>query len=423
MDKTLDTVVLVHRLIIVVVLALLTVGLSVHGPNPAYDEAKGEVERLQDGIRTVSDQVEKAYGAIYNKSELKASTLAWLKQHNSAQPDIKIKIVTPGDFAIPNSTENSLVTLEAQVRWANRVYRDLDSPFFLCAVDHGQVFQALDKLFYAPAIPAFTQVIVYIRGPVGPDTSKQFRCEIGLQYGVEIGTLTGLRTVMLDIPTTVVAVTQVEPPGPNWVDLEIVGTLKANGLGDYEDEPGMAIFRLRELWADLGGRSPDAALALLNQKKEDEAEKAKQKVEILGASFSGSLTITLATVAELCLMVYLLAHLLQVHAILPGHEAAISESPFFGIMQSGLGRLVILATLFIMPLGVSMFAFVSVFPAFKTEWLSLRWFAGMALQCALITAVGATGLLLVRQAYSTMAVLRRAGRNTPKVGAGLEDLG
>jgi hypothetical protein len=424
MDKTLDTVVLVHRLIIALALALFAVGLSVHRPNSAYDEAERDIQSLQKGIAAVSSQVEEVYKAIYDKSEFKASVLTWLKKHDSAQQDIQIQVNSPGDFAIPDSRQDSLVTLEAQVKWADRIYRDLPSPFFLCMVDRDHIFEALNKLFNGSATPKFQEIDLYIHEiQSSPGSIRQLRCEIELQYEVELGTLTGLRTMMLDVPTNVVSVTQVEPPGQKWVDMEIAGTLKANGLGDYEDEPGLAIFGLRELWPDLANRSPAAALAALKQKKEDEAEKAKEKIEILGASLSGSVTIILATMVEFGLMIYLLAHLLQIKTSLSGHETAVSDSPFFGIMRSSLGRQVILVTLFIMPTGVCLFALVSVFPVFKAEWLSSRWIVGAAFQFVLMGAVGTTGILLVRQAYIIKTMLRRAEGDGIAAGTGMEYLG
>lgn len=231
-----------------------------------------------------------------------------------------------------------------------------------------------------------------------------------MQYETQIGTLIGLRTAMLDLPTTVVHITQVEPPGPKWIDLEVSGTLKEHGLGDYEDLYGLAIPNLRELWTDLGSRSPGAAFAFLQQKKKDEAEKGKERIEILGQSLSGSLTIMLAAVVELCLMVYLLAHLIQVRATVRGHEVAVSESPFFGIMHSGLGRLVVLSTLFIIPLSVCIFVVMSVFPSFQAEWPGPPWIVSSMSRWAVTAAVGMTGLLLIRQAYGTISVLGRPGR-------------
>ena len=415
MDKTLETVVLVHRLTIIVALALFIAGVSVHRPDRTYDYAEGELLSLEDAIQAASEQVNTAYKAIYDKSELKASALAWLRLRNSAQQKIDIQVPSAGDFAIPDPARNPLVTLEAQVKWADRAYLHLDSPFLLCAVDRGQVFQALDRLFSAAAKPTFKHLNIHLRrATAGPDSNQQFQCEVELEYETQVGTLIGLQSTMLDLPTTVVNVTQVEPPGPKWIDLEIADTLKEHGLGDFEALHGLHIPSLREFWTDLGSRPPAAAIAFLEHKKREEAEKAKEKIEILGQSLSGSLTIMLATVVELFLMVYLLAHLMQVRATLPGHEAAVSESPFFGIMHTGLGRLVMLSTLFIIPFGVCIFVLMAVFPSFQAEWHGPRWVVGSVARWALIGAVGMTGLLLVRNAYGTMTVLVRTVRLTAK---------
>ncbi len=141
----------------------------------------------------------------------------------------------------------------------------------------------------------------------------------------------------------------------------------------------------------------------------EETDKANEKIEILGQSLSGSLPIMLATVVELCLMVYLLAHLMQVRAMLPRHEAAVFDSLFFGIMQSGLGRLVTLLTLFICPLGACVFVLIAVFPSFQAEWPGPRWVVAPVSRLALIAAVGMTGLILLRHVYGTMLLRRHDG--------------
>ena len=130
------------------------------------------------------------------------------------------------------------------------------------------------------------------------------------------------------------------------------------------------------------------------------------------------MTIVIGTIVQLCLMIYLLAHIIQIKTTLTGHEVVVAESPFFGIMQSGLGRLVIWATLFVIPGGVCVFVLLFAFPTFKAEWLGLRWLAGTAFQWVLIIAVNATGALLVWQVDSTTAALRR--KDAGCIGADLE---
>lgn len=405
MDKTLETVVLVHRLILGVALALFLVGVSTQRPNSVYDQAKLEIETLTNGIEAVSNQVDDAYKAIYDKSELKSATLAWLRQHNEAQQNVYIEVVSPADLAVPDSTRDPLLTLDAQVKWADRIYRDLDFPFLLCDVDRPQVIHALDKLFGVSGKPTVTQLRIYLRDSTpGATVNRQFSCEIALEYEVRMGTMMGVRTAILLVPTTAVEVTQVGPPGPDWIDLEIAHAFKENGLGDFEDTRAVLVPNLWELWTDIGGRSPVAAKAFLEQKKQEEAEKLKEKIEILGESLSRTVTIIMTSIVELCLMIYLLAHLIQVRRMLPGHQAAVSESPFYGVMCTRLGRLMILCTL-VIPFAVCVFVLGGVFPSFQSEWPGPHWMVSWAARWLLIALLGATDWLLIVQARGTVAAL------------------
>lgn len=407
MDKTLETVTVVYRLIIVVALTLFVVGVSAYRPSGLYDQAAVELEGLENSILAVSEQVSDAYKAIYDKSELKASTLAWLRQRKAQQKTVNVEVISPNELAIPDPNQNSLVTLEEQVKWADRAYRDLGSMFFLCAVDRRHVFRALDKLFTTTSKPNIKQLRVYVlEAKTAPGRNQRFQCEVELEYEVRVETMIGLRTAMLDLPSTVVNVTLVEPPGPKWIDLEVANTLKENGLGDYEDAYYLVIPGLRELWTDLGHLPPEAARAFLEQKKNDEAEKAKEKIEILGKSLNASLTIILAIVVELFLMVYLLVHLIQIRILLPGNEKGISASPFFGIMCSSLGQLVMLSTLLVIPFGVCIFVGIAVFPPIQRGWSSVGWDVFLAARWALVSVIGLIGLGLIRHVYAISKLAR-----------------
>src|SRR6266852_3279766 len=70
MEKTLETVTLVHRLIIAVGLALLLVGISIQSPNLNYANTDQEINTLTSGIAAASEQVDQGYKAIYEGSEL-----------------------------------------------------------------------------------------------------------------------------------------------------------------------------------------------------------------------------------------------------------------------------------------------------------------------------------------------------------------
>ena len=225
--------------------------------------------------------------------------------------------------------------------------------------------------------------------------------------------MTGLRTASLDVPTMVVNVTAVEPPGPKWVDLEVAHALKDHNLGDFEDSYGLVIPKLRQLWPDLSQLTPDAAEAFLAQKAEDEADKAKEKIDILGESLNAGLTIILATLVEALLMTYLLAHLIQIRRNVAGNEDVISASPFFGVLCSRLGRMVMVGTLFIIPVGVCTFVVVSVFPHLQIDSRAGGWLVESLARWALIAAVGVIGLLQVREIDETLAALARQPARRP----------
>jgi hypothetical protein len=97
---------------------------------------------------------------------------------------------------------------------------------------------------------------------------------------------------------------------------------------------------------------------------------------------------------ELCLMVYLLAHLLHLRATLPGHEAAVLASPFFGMARAGLGRLVIVST-FLAPLAVCALVLVGLFPSIQAEWSGPAWIVGWESRWGLLTAIGIADALVI----------------------------
>ena len=226
MNKTLETVAVVHRLIIIVALSLFVVGISAHRENSLYDDAMIELDGIENGIRAASGQMNDDYKVIYDKSELKTSILAWLRKRNTEQQTIGVEVINPNDYTIPDPDRNRLVTLEAQVKWADRVYRSLDSPFFLCTVERHQVFHALNKLFNNVKKSKLDRIRVYVfRAKENLAESQQFHCKVELQFEVQIEAIIGLRTATLDIPSTVVNVTQLENHGLEWIDLEIAGSL------------------------------------------------------------------------------------------------------------------------------------------------------------------------------------------------------
>jgi hypothetical protein len=404
MGKTLDMIAQLHKLILGIALALCVVGLSIHRPTSAYDDAEKEINSLQQGITPVTDQVNDIFQRIYSKSELKSAALAWLNRRGVSQKDLRIVVVPSGNLQIPDAKVDPLVTLDSQVKWANRVFRDGNNPFYLCSVQGAQVSNALDKLFGSAPPPEFKRLIVFLRR-TDPEVNATVHCTLQLDYAVQVGALQGTRSVLLDVPAMAVAVDEVAPPGPDWRDMDLANTLKDHDLGDNEDSPSVVLPVVERFWTDIGNRPPGAALAWLQNLKEEDLEKSKEKIDILGESLSGSLTIIFGCLIELCFMVYLATLVRNVALQLPGHSAEVAESQFFGIMSSIPARAATYITL-LFPLAVAAYMLLRVFPPFATEWPGAAWQVGRLSRSFLLALFAAVDFALIWEVHGIVRAIR-----------------
>ncbi len=375
MEKTLDATAVLYRLIMGIALVLLVVGCSLHHPSAVYNEAISELKTLEDAIDEISDQIDSNYAIIYDSSELRLSALAWLRQRNAAQRTINVNIVLADELRVPGANQNAFVTLNDQVKWVD-LFREQDYPFLLCAVQRREIFRALDSLLDFSTKLKLRQLNVYLGSShSGSAMNAQYRCTVDLQYEARVGMFTVIRSATLDVRTIAVDVIAVGAAGSKWIDFEPQGILKDLGLGDYEDLQSVQIPALRELWTEIGSRPVPATTAFIKQKQQDEEEKAKTKIDILGESLNASLTIIFASIVELCLMVYLLAQVLQVCRALPEQRAPVSESPLFGIMSSLVGKVVMLVSC-LLPLGVSIFVLFFILPSLTVASPVPQWIVG-----------------------------------------------
>lgn len=404
MDKTLDLIAQLHKLVLGIALALCVVGLSIHRPTSTYDHAENEINSLQDGIAAVTDQVNDIFQRIYSKSELKSAALAWLNRRGVTQKDLRIVVVPSGNLQIPDAKVDPLVTLDSQVKWANRVFRDGNNPFYLCSVPGAQVSSALDKLFRSARPPEFKQLIVFLRR-TDPEVNATVHCTLQLDYTLQVGALSGTRSVLLEVPALAVAVDEVAPPGPDWRDMDLAHTLKDHDLGDNEDSPSIVLPVVERFWADIGNRPPGAALAWLQNLEQEDLEKSKEKIDILGESLSGSLTIIFGCLIELCFMVYLATLVRNVALRLPGHSAEVAESQFFGIMSSIPARAVIYITL-LFPLAVAAYTLFRVFPPFAAEWPGAAWQVGRPSRSFLFALFAAVDFALIWEVHGIVRAVR-----------------
>jgi hypothetical protein len=405
MGTTLDMIAQLHKLILGIALALCVIGLSIHRPTSTYDHAEKEINSLQKGIAAVTDQVNDIFQRIYGHSELKSAALAWLNRRGVSQKDLRIVIVPSGDLQIPDAKVDPLVTLDSQVKWANRVFRDGNNPFYLCSVQGAQVSSALDKLFGSAPPPKFKQLIVFLRR-TDPEVNATVHCTLQLDYSVQVGALSGTRSVVLDVPAIAIAVDEVAPPGPDWRDMELANTLKDHDLGDNEDSQSIVLPVVERFWADIGNRPPGAALAWLQNLEQEDLEKSKEKIDILGESLSGSLTIIFGCLIELCFMVYLAVLVHNVALRLPGHSAEVAESQFFGIMSSTPASAVIYITL-LFPLAVAAYTLFRVFPAFAAEWPGAAWQVGGHSRSFLLALFAAVDFALIWEVYGIVRAIHR----------------
>ncbi len=406
MDKTLEAVTLIHRLTLAVALGLFVAAVSVHRPSDVYGEAERELQSLEDAIQELADQTDDAYAAIYDESDLKASTLAWLTQRHIPEVSVVIKHVEPDSLATLDAAQNPQVAVDAQVKWADAVYLGTAGQFYDCSAERQDVFRALNNLFGRSnrSTPTVLAVDVNI-SQTRPDSTGGAVCQIDFHYESRIGKILSVQHSRIDGQTPAPQVTPSNAAKRKWIDLDRSGTLKGHGLGDPGDGArSLHIPNLRALWSDIGFRTPAAASAFLVEKRNEEAEKSKMKIDILGQSLRGSLTLMITALVELSLVVYLLAYLLQIRTLLPSHRAAISASPFFGVMVSGLGRAVVLLTI-LGPFGVCIFVLGHVFPSVRAEWSGPEWIASWPSRWILILAFAVTDALVIVNLRRINAVL------------------
>ncbi len=232
-------------------------------------------------------------------------------------------------------------------------------------------------------------------------------CTLQLDYTVQVGALSGTRSVLLDVPAIAVAVDEVAPPGPDWRDMELANTLKDHDLGDNEDSQSIVLPVVERFWADIGNRPPEAALAWLQNLEQEDLEKSKEKIDILGESLSGSLTIISGCLIELCFMVYQATLARNIALRLPGHSAEVAESQFFGIMSSIPARAVIYITL-MFPLAVAAYTLFCVFPPFATEWPGAAWQVSRHSRSFLLALFAALDFALIWEVHGIVRDSQRA---------------
>src|SRR5258707_5269644 len=258
MAETLKTIILLHRVLFIVSLAILAVSLSVKPPITTYAQATAEIENLQEAVAAVSEQVKIAYSENYRPSTLMAAIGGWRHHHGMEEQKIDVLVDNPPEYVVPDAEDNATVTLGSQIKWADRIYRDIGMPFFLCEVDKTQVIQNLDQMLADNPSAKLRNIHIYIHKEANAAAeSKRFSCEIELTLEESAESFSGNRALNLGVPSRALQVVSTDP----WIDLGVEGTLKEHGLGDFEDLHHLGVFSIRDVWEEIENRPPEAALA------------------------------------------------------------------------------------------------------------------------------------------------------------------
>jgi hypothetical protein len=245
MAETLKTIILLHRVLFIVSLAILAVSLSVRPPITTYAQATAEIENLQEAVAAVSEQVKTAYREIYSRSTLMVAIAEWRRRHGIEEQKIDVHVDNPPEYVVPDAEDNPTVTLGSQIKWADRIYRDIGMPFFLCAVDKTRVIKGLDQMLADNPSTKLQKIRIYIHKEANVAAeSQRFSCETESILEESAESFSGNRALNLGIPSHALQVVNTDP----WIDLGVEGTLKEHGLGDFEDLHHLGVFSIRDVW-------------------------------------------------------------------------------------------------------------------------------------------------------------------------------
>jgi hypothetical protein len=408
MDKTLDSIQSIHRLLMILTVALAVVGLSAEKPTNLYQSAQKELSTLQDAIRSADDSRDQTKSAIFEHSSLKELLSAWIQSRRLTTKDFTFNIIEPDDLLVPDYDLNPNVTVGEQVRWADRIYNGLDSPFYMCAVTKKDFFGVLNKTFKDRALPEFLSFTLNMKKTVKTFRVKhKSRCILSIAYSSDNGNLVTSESVTLEIPGRLESVVGVKDTDDYYDSPEDI--LKGKGLGDYEDAREIWVPSIRALWSELSNKVPPSAESYLKQMAHDEQERRKTHIDLLGQPVSATMALIGGPLVLLFLLIVLMAHIIHVKNIMDGHERAIKEFPFFGLMWSKLGIALAIFSVILFPVSVCYLCLIVVVNsmnlAIGRDWMSFgRW--------GILVAVCAVGVMSFIVLFRIVSAVRERDNQT-----------
>lgn len=375
MDKTLDALQMAHRLLMAVTLAMVVLGFSIQRPSENYATAKEELQYLGRALESLATHREAVYDAAYDRSELRTSVLAWLSTHKSKQTTVAISTIDPDGIAVPDPNRDPHITVEEEVRFVDNVFSNLYLPFVVCTANRQDVFRALEKAFPGQ-VPSIESVIVRVRPRDGNAAAitGPWACSLVVTSVRPAGPVQTTDSTDLDITTQALELRD-RYLGPNSIDVDSAGWLKAHGFGDWEDNRVAPIFAIRELWPDIRTQDVSDVEAFLGQQQILESKSSEQKMEVFGQPLNGAVSTMLSALLTLATLTYFAALAIHARRIAAGNERAVRESPFLGILSHWVGKIVILCTVLLLPVAATAFDLIVVFPQFRDQWSGPSWMA------------------------------------------------
>jgi hypothetical protein len=405
MDKTLDGMQLVHRLIMALTLAMVVLGCSIQPPPQEYKAASDEIDYLGKVLKSMDTFRTVGYQALYKDSELRLSFGAWLASHKSKQKTINIITIDPDGIAEPDPTVDPHITVEQEVVWVDSVFSQLYIPFVTCTAKQQDIFAALDTAF-PDYLPTFESIIVKVRSKEGkPAITGPWTCSLLAKVRHAVGPVSTIEFVDLKLSTQ--ALETNSEVGPNGIELDAADWLKEQGFGDFEDNIIAPIPSIRGLWSDLRTQDVSDVKAFLDQRSIAESKRSEQKIEILGQPLNGALSTMLLSILTVLTLMYFATLATHARGIAEGNERALTESPLLGLLNHWAGRVVILCTIFVLPLIATTFDLIFVFPRFREQWSGPKWIASSPSRWICIGTLVLTAVIALFQMTRTMLEIRR----------------
>lgn len=127
-----------------------------------------------------------------------------------------------------------------------------------------------------------------------------------------------------------------------WFESQEISHILRQKINDY----GLLFPNLRPVWNDIRDLSMDKAIVTLNRKRAE----SRNSMSLMDFSVDEEIVIYVAPSIILCVISYLLVHILHLRSIADEHAETISEFPWMVLFKGRLARFLTFTSLFLLPL-------------------------------------------------------------------------